>query len=569
MYKSFFIVLAVVFLLPFRGGCKQKMKNKPNVVFVLVDDLGWADLGYNGSIYHETPNIDKLASEGMIFTDAYAACPVCSPSRAAIVSGKYPARINLTDYIPGNRHWGPHKDQMLASNPFKLQLDLEEYTIAEALKDAGYFTMFACKWHAGEEEKYYPQHQGFDINIGGNKTGHPAGGYFSPYKNPQLTDGYEGEYLTDRLTDEGIEKHYGEHMEWWNTYWAKSSVTLPDDVLQKQYYNEMYKFGSVTRENSYPISLQAVWTADNGKMPPWKGDYHHDLNTQLSAWPTYAGNHLEEGYGYLHTLWNQREINKKYTKTYYGTNGLNVPGVATVVGQPMGGWIQYSLSPTVSAWLAQHFYLHWKYSADREFLKKRGYPYIKDVAIHLEELSEVKDGKRVLPLSSSPEIFNNSLRAWFKTYTNYDLALVNFAFMAAAEMADALGLKQEAEHWQSLRNELPPYELDADGGLAFASGIHEMLIQSHTGVVRVFPAIPKSWTDAAFDNLRTYGAFLVSAEIKSGVVVAVHIKSKKGGSLKLANPFEGREPRVKGADFTLVDGIISVEMDQEQEIEIN
>uniref|UniRef100_UPI003216BF20 sulfatase n=1 Tax=uncultured Draconibacterium sp. TaxID=1573823 RepID=UPI003216BF20 len=204
MYKLFLIVLTVVFLLPFRGGCKQKIKNKPNVVFVLVDDLGWADLGYNGSIYHETPNIDKLASEGMIFTDAYAACPVCSPSRAAIVSGKYPVRINLTDYIPGNRHWGPHKDQKLASHPFKLQLDLEEYTIAEALKDAGYFTMFAGKWHAGEEEKYYPQYQGFDINIGGNKTGHPAGGYFSPYKNPQLTDGYEGEYLTDRLTDEVI-----------------------------------------------------------------------------------------------------------------------------------------------------------------------------------------------------------------------------------------------------------------------------------------------------------------------------------------------------------------------------
>ncbi|MCY1719324.1 sulfatase [Prolixibacteraceae bacterium Z1-6] len=204
MYKLFLIILVVVCLLPFYGECKQKTENKPNVVFILVDDLGWTDLGYNGSIYHETPNIDKLASEGMIFTDAYAACPVCSPSRAAIVSGKYPARLNLTDYIPGNRHWGPHKDQKLASHPFKLQLDLEEYTIAEALKDAGYKTMFAGKWHVGEEEQYYPQYQGFDINIGGNKTGHPAGGYFSPYKNPQLTDGYEGEYLTDRLTDEVI-----------------------------------------------------------------------------------------------------------------------------------------------------------------------------------------------------------------------------------------------------------------------------------------------------------------------------------------------------------------------------
>lgn len=193
-----FVCLITVF------GCNQgSERGKPNILFILVDDLGWADLGYTGSTYYETPNIDNLASEGMVFTNAYAACPVCSPSRATILSGKYPARLNLTDYIPGNRKWGPHKDQKLTSHPFKLQLDLEEYTIAEALKDAGYKTMFAGKWHLGEEEKYYPQYQGFDVNIGGNNTGNPSS-YFSPYKNPQLTDGYEGEYLTDRLTDEVI-----------------------------------------------------------------------------------------------------------------------------------------------------------------------------------------------------------------------------------------------------------------------------------------------------------------------------------------------------------------------------
>ena len=203
-YLSILIVWIFAFL---SNSCSTKAvieKKKPNILFLLVDDLGWADLGYTGSTFYETPNIDKLAAEGTVFTDAYAACPVCSPSRAAIMSGKSPARLNLTDYIPGNRHWGPHKDQMLASHPFKLQLDLEEYTIAEAFKDAGYKTMFAGKWHAGEEEKYYPQYQGFDINIAGNKTGHPAGGYFSPYKNPQLEDGEDGEYLTDRLTDEVI-----------------------------------------------------------------------------------------------------------------------------------------------------------------------------------------------------------------------------------------------------------------------------------------------------------------------------------------------------------------------------
>lgn len=185
-------------------GKAQKINEKPNIVFILVDDLGWADLGYNGCVFYETPNVDKFVSEGMAFTDAYAACPVCSPSRAAILSGKYPARLDLTDYIPGNRYYGPHKDQKLASHPFKLQLDLEEFTLAESFKKAGYNTFFAGKWHLGEEEKYYPNHQGFDINKGGNSSGHPAGGYFSPYKNPQLEDRYEGEYLTDRLTEETI-----------------------------------------------------------------------------------------------------------------------------------------------------------------------------------------------------------------------------------------------------------------------------------------------------------------------------------------------------------------------------
>ncbi len=206
MRIKFLITVAVFLIICYGCLYEGKSKNdKPNILFILVDDLGWADLGYTGSKFYETPNIDKLASSGLVFTDAYAPSPVCSPTRAAIMTGKYPARLNLTDYIPGNRHYGPHKNQKLASDPFKLQLDLEEYTIAEAFKDAGYSTFFAGKWHIGEEEKYYPHHQGFDINKGGNKTGHPSGGYFAPYNNPQLEDGEEGEYLTDRLTDETID----------------------------------------------------------------------------------------------------------------------------------------------------------------------------------------------------------------------------------------------------------------------------------------------------------------------------------------------------------------------------
>ncbi|WP_129699285.1 sulfatase [Parabacteroides goldsteinii] len=182
----------------------QKTLTSPNVLFIYADDLGYADLSCTGSSFYETPNIDRLAEESVVFSKAYAACPVSSPSRAALMTGKYPARLNLTDYIPGNQVYGPHKDQMLSSQPFKLYIDPEETTIAEAFLQNGYTTFMVGKWHLGEKEMYYPEANGFEINIGGNKTGHPAGGYFSPYKNPQMKDGPVGEYLTDRLTDELI-----------------------------------------------------------------------------------------------------------------------------------------------------------------------------------------------------------------------------------------------------------------------------------------------------------------------------------------------------------------------------
>ena len=143
--------------------------NKPNFVFILIDDLGWADVGCNGSRFYETPNIDKLASEGMRFTDGYAACPVCSPTRASIMTGKYPARLHLTDYLVGRRM---RIDSPVLPAPYEHQLPTEEVTIAEVLKSAGYTTCHIGKWHLGEEP-YYPEHQGFDVNIGGCEAGSP------------------------------------------------------------------------------------------------------------------------------------------------------------------------------------------------------------------------------------------------------------------------------------------------------------------------------------------------------------------------------------------------------------
>jgi len=174
----------------------------PNFVFILVDDLGWRDLGCYGSTFYETPNVDRLAAGGMKFTDAYAACPVCSPTRASIMTGKYPARVGITDWIPGFKTG--NKDPEVLNTPEDLHyLPYEETTLAEAFKEAGYDTFFAGKWHLGEKP-YHPDRHGFDINLGGNHMGQPKGGYFAPYDNPELMDGPDGEYLTDRLGDESV-----------------------------------------------------------------------------------------------------------------------------------------------------------------------------------------------------------------------------------------------------------------------------------------------------------------------------------------------------------------------------
>lgn len=189
---------------------QHKEKVRPNVIFILADDLGWTDLSCYGSRFYETPNLDQLAKEGVRFTNAYAACPVSSPTRASFQTGKYPARLHLTDYIPGGYSIPSRKKQIEEYCPvlpvdFVQNMPLEELTIGEALKQEGYQTAHIGKWNCSIDSLTYPQYQGYDINIAGcNKGGPGKGGYFSPYHNPYLKDGPEGEYLTDRLGDECI-----------------------------------------------------------------------------------------------------------------------------------------------------------------------------------------------------------------------------------------------------------------------------------------------------------------------------------------------------------------------------
>lgn len=469
----------------------------------------------------------------------------------------------------------------------------------------------------------------------------------------------------------GFNKSFNTHRKWWDSFWNKSSVNIPNAVIERQWYLEIYKFGAATRSDTPPITLQGPWTADNGKIPPWKGDYHHDLNTELSYWPSYSSNHLEGAIGYVNWLWDTRNAARAWTKRFFDLPGLNVPMTADLEQKQIGGWHQYTHSATTAAWLAHHFYLQWRYSMDRQFLKERVYPWLKETSIFLEAVTEKDpDGKRTLPLSSSPEINDNRLDAWFPTITNYDLALTRWAFETTAELANELGKTQDAQHWRRVLDEMPDLAIDPqsqkilvaqdyplkgshrhfshlmaihplgtirwengphdraiikaslddleqkgtsmwcgysyswlaslaararegekaekaleifstafclrssfhcngdqsgkgysnfryrpftlEGNFAAAAGLQEMLLQSYSGTIRIFPAIPASWKDASFTTLRAEGAFLVSAERLDGLTHRVKISAEKEGLCRLENPFPDSRFETEGIRKDLI-----------------
>lgn len=233
------LLLSITF---FAVSCTQK-KQKPNLVIFLVDDLGWKDVGFMGSKYYETPNIDQMAKEGMSFTSAYANAPNCAPTRACLMSGMYSPRHGV--YTVGDPARGKSENRMLIPSPNNTELAGSFVTLAEALKENGYTNCHVGKWHLGDDDKTSPEAQGFDVNIGGNHAGHPRA-YFSPYKNPNLADGPEGEYLTDRLTDEALQFVEDNKDHPFFLYFAHYAVHTPiqakADITEK-YKNKMSDHG--------------------------------------------------------------------------------------------------------------------------------------------------------------------------------------------------------------------------------------------------------------------------------------------------------------------------------------
>jgi arylsulfatase A-like enzyme len=206
---------------------------KPNIVFFFIDDMGWTDLGFMGSEYYETPNIDRLAGEGMVFTDAYANAPNCAPSRACLMSGQYGPRHGI--FTVGDPKRGNHPFRKLEPVPNKTVLADRFITIAESLKTNGYVSASMGKWHLGAD----PRSQGFDVNIAGKEWGSPSGGgYHSPYRYPNLVQKEKGEYLTDRLTQEAekfIEANKDESFFLYLTHYAVHTPIQAKDELTAKY----------------------------------------------------------------------------------------------------------------------------------------------------------------------------------------------------------------------------------------------------------------------------------------------------------------------------------------------
>ncbi len=261
------------------------------------------------------------------------------------------------------------------------------------------------------------------------------------------------------MSENGYETLKKEHIAWWKRYWQKSEVALGDARIEKIYYRSWYLFASTSRKGGFPMPLQGLWTADDDNIPPWKGDYHHDTNTQVSYQSYLKANHMDEGRVFVDYIWNTREKYKKYAKSFFGVKGYIIPATATVEGEPMGGsWIQYGLSPTMTIWVAQSFDEYYLYTGDKSYLKNRAYPFFREVGRAFEGLLEERgDGKLYLPLTSSPEIFNDDRRAYLDQ-SNFDQALLIYLYRTLKRYADELGL--DASHYEELLSRLDGFAMD-------------------------------------------------------------------------------------------------------------
>lgn len=317
----------------------DKKEKSPNIIFILADDLGWTDLGCYGSTFYETPNLDRLAKEGMRFTNAYAACPVSSPTRASYQTGKYPARLGITDFLMGRYNNPARKKEMDEVCPvlppdLVPNLPLTEKTIGAAFRENGYKTIHVGKWHCAKDSLYFPQHHGYDVNVAGCSKGSPGqAGYFSPYDNPYLKDGPEGEYLTDRLTDETIKliKQNGDKPFFLNLHYYQVHQPLEAKEDKIKYFENKAKSLGLDKATAY--NKNVAWES----KVPIKVNMAQRL---IHSHPVYAAmlSSMDENIGRLIDALKEDGLYDNTIIMFYSDNGgLSIGGNAPTSTLPLNG----------------------------------------------------------------------------------------------------------------------------------------------------------------------------------------------------------------------------------------
>ena len=364
----------------------QRRVERLNIILILVDDFGATDLGCYGSRFYETPNMDRLAASGMRFTQAYSACTVCSPSRAAILTGKYPARLHLTDWIAGhNRPWA-----RLRPPDWTKYLPLPERTIAEALKPEGYATISIGKWHLAPpsgDRAYFPDQQGFDINIGGTHRGQPPS-YFSPYGIETLTDGPKGEYLTDRERMEAVKFIQAHGREPFFVYLPHHTVHTP--LQAKTEVTERY------RKKARPDAPQ------------------HN--------PTYAAmiEGLDENVGLLMRALEETGVADRTVVILTGDNGGWLPSTNTNLGMRAGKGSAYEGGVRVPLIVRWPGVVKPGSTCDIPVIGADLYPTVLEITGAKAEPKQVIDGASIVPLLKSAGASGNWRReALFWHYPHY------------------------------------------------------------------------------------------------------------------------------------------------------
>lgn len=364
------------------------------------------------------------------------------------VYGEFDFNIHIPQYISGDENGCCY----IKSDPYAPSVNrCLAYPRAEIIRE-GEFTFYKQKTHTDFE-------YGIVVLKKESENGY-SDVYFTVVTNKD-----NAEYIAfakkqlQEVCSVGFELLKEEHIAWWKEYWKKSQICINDELLEKTYYRSWYLFASCSRKGFYPMSLQGVWIADNDGIPPWKGDYHYDTNVQLSYQSYLKANHIPEGEVLIDYLWSLKDKFHCFAREFFGVKGLLLPGTTSLDGGSMGGWPQYSLSPTMSIWMAQSFDEYYLYTGDKKFLKERAYPYFKEIGKAIKCLLKEKDGKLYLPLSTSPEIYDNTKNAYLNR-SNFDQALLIYLFNTLKCYAKVLGKNKESLQYENILKKLDGIALE-------------------------------------------------------------------------------------------------------------